>query len=609
MTSAPSQRIPVSQHGRRPGEPGDGRAHSAYGLIMTRDGHRTLPRPPSLLARVLQSGSFLLGLLAGACWVWAGMHPLELDLFTDSVRELPRWWSSAGAVAGIAVAGMTWFAWRSRGRAGLVVLGSVLLVTAAGGVAFWVYLVPRANPIHPIGSGVPYGAAGFALAGVAGVLTGLAVALSGGWRTAQPPPRPIADSRSRVVSTLLVAALAVPAVAAAAVFTVDRSRTYLLDVNEYRTTGDLDRSPGPPPASSLVGGDSWRAAVPGLAITEPAATEFGLAVSSGQSVIMLDRTTGAVRWRYTRSDVTGDASVASSDAGRQVLVWWAGDIVYVLDARTGERVGHWDDIKASSILNAGLPLIAQAGSDGRIDVVRVSTRAGDVLWRYSLGECQSVRAVPAGKIIVLRIAACTGVPDRIVGLDPASGRLLWSRENATDAVSAVAEGVVLMLSPPQPAESIRHLSAIGISDGETRWRRELPQVTDAGGTCQNVVVRAEGQLVEVGCDFELTADLADVRTSAGLYVYDSGTGSMVRHIMYPDGAMGSAVVTADGRALVTHGDWEDGCVLDTVLPSSRTGTTSIQPGRLHECAYISVVALEEQVFVLDSQRGMIRSLR
>lgn len=264
----------------------------------------TLPQPASSVTLMLRSSAVLLGVVAALCWFAASRSSVQAPLLDGGGPA--RWWSLSWSLSvaglGISVALLVWFAGRVGGRAGLLVLAAVLLGTMGAAAVFLRTVVPKPNLIHPIGSATPYAIAGFASAAAACLVAALTVVASGGWSTstAERPTR-----RVRLRSAVLAVSMATLLATATGLVIVDRSRDYLLSVNEYRTAGDVDGEPAAAPASLLTGGDRWRIEVPGLTVSRPALTAYGIAVASGESVTMVDRATGAVRWRYARSDVTG----------------------------------------------------------------------------------------------------------------------------------------------------------------------------------------------------------------------------------------------------------------------------------------------------------------
>ncbi|HEY5787041.1 MAG TPA: hypothetical protein VIT65_19935 [Microlunatus sp.] len=76
--------------------------------------------------------------------------------------------------------------------------------------------------------------------------------------------------------------MALVLVGGAGLVVVEWSRDHLLEANEYRTGGDVDREPSATPVSTLSGGDHWQIAVPGLTLMRPALTDFGLGLAPGR---------------------------------------------------------------------------------------------------------------------------------------------------------------------------------------------------------------------------------------------------------------------------------------------------------------------------------------
>jgi hypothetical protein len=573
---------------------------------MSGGGRSTSLQSAPLPALVLQAFATILAVFAAICWLWAGLSPLEVQLTGDSGQQL-RWWTFLPAALGIAIAVLTGFAFVVRGLLGLLVNAVLLLGLTGGAVAFGT-IVPRANPVHPIGSAVPYGFAGFVFAGTACLVTLVAMAVSGGWST-HFSERPIGVARRR--SSVLAVVLATVLAGAVGLVAVDRSRDYLLRANEYRAGGDVDREPADPAASTLAGGDQWRLEVPGLTLSTPALTDYGMAMASGESVIMVDRATGAVRWRYTRSDVVGAPSVASTARGRQVLVWWGLEEVYVLDARTGRRVGHWPErVPVTRILDPLLPVVIVARSDTDRRIARLSP-AGRDRWTYPLGVCEQARARLAEAVVVVELSSsCGTASSRIVGLDADTGLELWSSTSAGD-VRGVGAGAVLLVTPLIGDGAGRMLTAVDVADGETRWSRELPTQGKQALPCVDVQVQAGPQIAVVVCTWDVTdypLGPAEQYVSTAR-TYDAVTGSMLRTIPYP-GTITSTAVSADGRVLLARADPHAGWVLDVLGVDPAIPRLSIGPEIAHLHSTVrTLTAVGDQVFVVEARDEQLRCLR
>lgn len=554
-------------------------------------------------ALVLQVAAVVLGLLAALCWFGVGVSPVQLAGTGSTGPEL-HWWSASVAVVGIVVALLIWFAAGVRGRVGALVLVVLFLGLGVGAVLFFRLVVPTANPIHPLGSAVPYALAGFVAAGLACLLAAGSIAVAG-VSPKTPPDRWTIGPRTGLVAGCLALVLA----AGGGLVVVDWSRDYLLGANEYRTSGDVDREPAGSPVSTLSGGNHWQIEVPGLTLMRPALTDFGLGLASGQNVIMVDRATGDIRWTYTRSDEPGRVSVASTGGGRQVLAWWGSGHVYVLDARTGERVGHWSTEETGSrLLDPALPVVARAGSDDRTTIARVSADGRDV-WTYPVGRCAGARATLAESAVVVTVLPhCAGTSGRLLALDPRTGGELWSSGTAGD-VRAVVPGTAVTVEPPGGARATGSLSAIDLVDGRTRWTTELPR-HPRGMPCVDQQVHASVRVAVVICTWDVTDyPMGPEAYASTIYSYDVGSGRHLGSVTYGPAPVVSTAVLASGSVVVARADPSNGWTVDVVTPSPQRVSLRVAPYGDHLATVRGLTVYDDQILVVDAAAESLRSLR
>ncbi|GAA3712965.1 hypothetical protein GCM10022204_34970 [Microlunatus aurantiacus] len=554
-------------------------------------------------ALALQLAAALLGLLATVCWFWASISPVQLETIRGAEHDL-RWWSASVAVLGIGAVVLIWFAATVRGPVGLLVLAVLLLALGVASVAFLRLVVPTANPIHPLGLAVPYAVAGFAAAGTGCLLAAGSIAVA-----AQPGSR-VARWTLRPWTGVVAGSSAAVLIVGAGLVIVDRSRDYLLGANEYRTVGDVDREPAEAPVTALAGGDHWVINVPGLTLMRPAPTDFGIGLASGQDVIMIDRATGGVRWRYTRSDEHGPVSVASTGEGRQVLATWSSGAVYVLDARTGERVGHWSTAGTGShILDPALPVVARTGPDDRTTIARVRADGRDV-WTYALERCQGARATLSGTVVIVTaVPHCAGASERLVALDAATGSRLWVANLAGD-VRAVVPATAFVVEPPGGGAATGSLSALSLVDGGLRWSTALPRHA-RGMPCVDHQVQASAQVALVICTWDLTDYPMGLEQYAStIYTYDAVSGRPRGSVTYGPAPVVSSALLANGSVVVARADLSEGWTLDVVSASSRRATLrvgSYSGGHLATVRGLTV--FDDQIFVVDSGAESLRSPR
>ncbi len=586
-------------------EPGDEGSIPAYCPTMARSGWSAFLPSASFPAVAGTAVALSLGVVAAACWVWAGLMPVEATIADGGTLQV-RWWSLSIAAVGIVSILLLWTAGRVGGRAGIIVVAAMLIVLVVGAIRFW-WVLPKPTPIRPLGPAAPYAMAGFAAAAAACVVLAVSILLTGA--TSRGPGAPANEPNRPLRSRTAVTALCLAAVVAVAAgwLVVERSRGFLLAANEYRTVGDLDQA-SVAPTSALTGGDSWQVEVPGFSLARPAVTDFGLAVASGDYVIMVDRATGEVRWRYTRSDVGGPVVVAGTGGGRQVLVRWGHEAVFVLDARTGERVGDWRPEDGETILDPALPLVARRGPEASTTILRVSP-TGSGVWAYDLRPCEAARGTLAGTVVVVTTTSTCSQASRVVGLDPETGRELWSSTMAAD-LRGVAGGAGIMLTAAD-AGGDQAFTAVDLHDGRTRWSHPLPHHDLTSAPCQDQQVAAAGRIAVLVCSWDVTDyPLGPEKYSSTGYAYDASTGALLNEFTPDSGPIIWTAVAADGRILVARTNPWIGWVLDVVVLEPGSRTVTLDPVYLeHHAALRTLTAVGDQVLVLDAGHDTLRSLR
>lgn len=567
-------------------------------------GGRSLLRQwPTRTSTVLWCAAEALALVAGLCWLRASLSPVEPGPGGGDGELDLHWWSVSVVAGGIAVALLVWFAATVRGRTGQVAVAAVLTIVVVGAAVFVWLVVPRANPIHPIGAAVPYAIAGFATAAGACVLIVLFVACTGGWSEL-----PVTAAPGRRRARVLAVALAVLLASGTGLLVSRQSQAYLLRVNEYRTLGEVDSAPGSAEVSQLSGGDNWRTILPGLSQDRPVVTDFGIAVAAGDDVVMVDRATGVIRWQYTRSDIDGAASIGQVDG--RVLAWWGDErTVHVLDARTGERQTTWSWARGPGrtvFLDPLLPLVARTGVDGSARVMRLDTH-GDPLWTYPLGPCENPRARSVEGLALITVSSCDG-STRVTALAADTGRRLWSTPITGDLLAGM-EGAAIVIGAPDSTSDGGSITVLDLADGSVRWTGALPSADHADNGCIAPQVFGAGRTVEVVCDFQLTDGLSAGAYLSTVRLYDAVSGATLAEKTYQDSILAAAMVTQDGKAVVLRGDWERGCVLERIRPSSPTSGFTVVPGSIHECGFVALLRVDGQVLAADAARAELRSLR
>ena len=248
--------------------------------------------------------SFTLGTLAGLA---LGAGAAELPRSLDTARLAFVWLAAAGLAIGIV---LTLLARRSTTRATVAILVLGLLVAAGGGTG-WA-LRPRPSPVHPVE------AAALLLAGCAVATLACAAAL-------------VSALRSAAVGVSMHWAKKLGALALAVALAVGLgwgialgNDAYLRAANSYTELYDT-AAPSGPVSSTLSGQVAWRQnGYLDQYIERPLGlTRDGLPLVSGTDVIMVEPSTGRIRWRFFRSDLTDhEPTVSATDDGTAVLVDW-----------------------------------------------------------------------------------------------------------------------------------------------------------------------------------------------------------------------------------------------------------------------------------------------
>lgn len=144
--------------------------------------------------------------------------------------------------------------------------------------------------------------------------------------------------------------------------------------------------------------------------------------------------------------------------------------LHVLDGRTGQEV--W---RAA----VGAPLSAGVGSDGeRFAVVTrnnelVTLQAGKVLWRQKLPAQSFTPPLVAGQRVFVLMA------DRsVMGLDGATGRILWTQQRPGEPLVLRQSGVLLAVNDTLVAGLSGRLVGLNPTTGALRW--DAPLATPRG---------------------------------------------------------------------------------------------------------------------------------
>jgi len=206
---------------------------------------------------------------------------------------------------------------------------------------------------------------------------------------------------------------------------------------------------GGPPAGLLAGGGS----IPPVAI-----------LAEGRDrLTAIDLRTGDLRWRTV---VTGPGAFELKRAGRVLLVTRGDGTMCALDVANGELL--WRFVRKGA--GFGQPavdgdVVVAASSDGTL--FGIDLFSGEARWDRELEAAPSSAPLPGGGVTTIAI----GGPRRatLAAFTAADGTLRWMIPDPGAALGASCLSVDRMLIVNAPGG----VSAIGVDDGQTRWKRRL----------------------------------------------------------------------------------------------------------------------------------------
>ncbi|SDS79640.1 outer membrane protein assembly factor BamB family protein [Microlunatus soli] len=176
----------------------------------------------------------------------------------------------------------------------------------------------------------------------------------------------------------------------------------------------------------------------------PLPTRSGLAVpvaadqGHNAGVVMLDPTSGRVRWRYQIRGLSAAPSLQSTEGGRSVVVGVDGrdaaddmsDQTFTLSADTGQLRAFWPS-GGGDPQGSDPPVYFDHVAQGTNSAVAVSPTTGRRLWRYRPERCADPRDVTSTPTVVLVYAyRCDDEGADLIGLDPKTGDRRWAQQVA-----------------------------------------------------------------------------------------------------------------------------------------------------------------------------------
>ncbi|MEU8227686.1 PQQ-binding-like beta-propeller repeat protein [Kribbella sp. NPDC048915] len=442
---------------------------------------------------------------------------------------------------------------RSASQRARLVAGTVLATAVTGLLIAWAQ-APRTNPGVGVGLRVPLLISALVLLTLAGSAALVASLLR--TRTARfLPARNLGQQ---------LAWLAVPATVALVLLLIVQplSRSYVLRSNE-RVEGAPGEAGNAVP-SVLDGGVAWVSnSVSGSGADEAIGTRYGVAIPRPSGVVeMLDAATGALRWRYSRTDSDEKPVIAATGNGEYVLAQFA-DVGYLLlDANTGRRKDAWPGRTRDNYILQAQPLLT-AERDGKVHGVDPS---GHERWTYDSGDCTDTGAIATAETVLTFVShTCDDRPDELTALDVGSGKQLWTR-TSTDTYRrpVVVAGLVVVAEPGGDGDVPAALTAIEPRTGDVRWSWQVPKTW----ACRTLLNAAGKYLIVVDCPGPSSAENRRTVVTA----IDANTGLTAWQTHAPVSPRMKVTVTADGR-VVSLSRGSSTCVANVI---GRTGFRQVR---------------------------------
>lgn len=418
---------------------------------------------------------------------------------------------------------------RSASQRARLIAGTVLAIAVTGLLVAWAQ-VPTTNVAVGVGLRVPLLISALLLLLVASAAALVASLLR--TKTARfLPARNLGQQ---------LAWLAAPAAVALILLLIIQplSRDYVLSSNE-RVEG-TPREAGKAVPSVLDGNVAWVSdSVAGTGAEEAIGTRYGIAIPRPSGVVeMLDAATGALRWRYSRSDSDEKPVITATGNGEYVLAQFA-DVGYLLlDANTGHRKAAWPGRTRDRYIQQAQPLLTGERS-GKLHGVDPS---GHERWTYDSGACTDLGAIATAETVLTFVShTCEERPDEMSALDVQSGKRLWTKTSDTYRRPVVVAGLVVVAAPGGDSDVPAALTAIEPRTGDIRWRWEVPRTW----SCRTLLNAAGKYLIVVDCPGPSSLENQKTIVTA----IDANTGLTAWQTQAPVSPRMNVTVTADGRVI------------------------------------------------------------
>ncbi|TCC20376.1 PQQ-binding-like beta-propeller repeat protein [Kribbella speibonae] len=472
---------------------------------------------------------------------------------TPAAQDEAGWPTVALAVLSFFSAPVLFRCARSASQRARLIAGAVLAIAVTGLLIAWAQ-APRTNVAVGVGLRVPLLISALVLLLVAGA-AGLVASLLRTRTARYLPARNVGQQLAWVVVPGAVALILL-------LIVQPLSRSYVLSSNE-RVEG-TPRDAGKASPSVLNGTVAWVSdSVAGTGAEEAIGTRYGVAVPRPSGVVeMLDAATGALRWRYSRSDSDEKPVIAATGNGDYVLAQFA-DVGYLLlDANTGRRKAAWPGRTRDRFILQTQPLLTGERS-GKLHGVDPD---GHERWTYDSGDCTELGAIATAEtVLTFASHTCDDRPDEMTALDVQTGKKLWTRTSAdTYRRPVVVAGLVVVAEPGGDGDVPAALTAIEPRTGDIRWRWDVPKAW----ACRTLLNAAGKYLIIVDCPGPSTQENRRTVVTA----VDANTGLTAWQTLAPVSPRTKVTVTADGR-VVSLGRGAGGCVANVI---SRAGFRQVK---------------------------------
>ncbi|GAA2794879.1 PQQ-binding-like beta-propeller repeat protein [Kribbella solani] len=442
---------------------------------------------------------------------------------------------------------------RSASQRARLIAGTVLAISVTGLLIAWAQ-VPTTNAAVGVGLRVPLLISALLLL-LAAAAAALVASLLRTKTARYLPARNLGQQ---------LAWLAVPIAVALVLLLLIQplSRGYVLSSNE-RVEG-APRTAGKSSPSVLDGSVAWVSdSVLGTGAEEAIGTRYGIAVPRPGGVVqMLDAATGALRWRYSRSDSDEKPVIAATGNGDYVLAQFS-DVGYLLlDANTGRRKAAWPSHTRDRFIQQSQPLLTGERS-GKLHGVDPD---GDERWTFEPGACTEVGAIATAETVLSFVShTCDDKPDELTALDVQSGKTLWTK-TAVDTYRrpVVVAGLVVVAEPGGDSDSPAALTAIEPRTGDIRWRWAVPKAW----ACRTLLNASGKYLIVVDCPGRSSRESRKTVVTA----IDANTGQTAWQTVAPVSPREKVAVTADGR-VVSLSPAGAGCLANVI---SRAGFRQVR---------------------------------